>query len=58
MTDNRNNWRFRLELSNQLGELTDMYEPEAVFKHLCPISLELALDPICEVRKATIRVVS
>jgi hypothetical protein len=57
-TDNRNNWRFRLELSNQLGELTDMYEPEDVFNKLCHISLKLTQDPISEVRRASLLVVS
>jgi hypothetical protein len=39
--DNERNWRFRLELSHQLGQLGHVYQPEDIREHLAPIALNL-----------------
>ncbi|XP_038070184.1 serine/threonine-protein phosphatase 4 regulatory subunit 1-like isoform X2 [Patiria miniata] len=49
-TDNTRNWRFRLELAEQLISLCDMYEPGDVCEHLFPIALTLAGDRVADVR--------
>ncbi|XP_033625553.1 serine/threonine-protein phosphatase 4 regulatory subunit 1-like isoform X2 [Asterias rubens] len=49
-TDNTRNWRFRLELAEQLILLCDMYDPGDVCEHLFPIALSLAGDRVADVR--------
>ncbi|XP_022104336.1 serine/threonine-protein phosphatase 4 regulatory subunit 1-like isoform X2 [Acanthaster planci] len=49
-TDNTRNWRFRLELAEQLILLCDMYDPSDVCEHLFPIALALAGDRVADVR--------
>ena len=39
--DNERNWRFRLELAEQLGQLVPLFQPDQVRLHLAPIALSL-----------------
>ena len=39
--DNERNWRFRLELTEQLGVLVPLFKPEDIRDHLAPIALTL-----------------
>ena len=39
--DNERNWRFRLELAEQLGLLVNLFTPEQVKAYLAPIGLTL-----------------
>jgi len=48
--DNERNWRFRLELAHQLGQLAPVFEPEDIKEHLAPIALTLLQDKVAEVR--------
>ncbi|XP_072013364.1 serine/threonine-protein phosphatase 4 regulatory subunit 1-like isoform X2 [Amphiura filiformis] len=49
-TDNQRNWRFRLELAEQLVLLCDLFDPSDVCEHLFPIALTLAGDRVADVR--------
>lgn len=57
VTENSRNWRFRLELADQIKQLSEIYEAEEVFKHLCPLSMSLLHDRVSEVRKRALSVV-
>ena len=39
--DNERNWRFRLELAHQLGQLGPVFESQDIREHLAPIALTL-----------------
>jgi serine/threonine-protein phosphatase 4 regulatory subunit 1 len=43
-------WRVRYLISSQLECLSDIYDPESVFKYIFPISLKLCNDNVSEVR--------
>ena len=40
-TDNERNWRFRLELCEQVGLLVPLFPPKSVREYLAPIALIL-----------------
>lgn len=42
----------------QLVSIVDLYEPRYIRNHLVPLTLTLIKDKVCEVRLATVRVVS
>lgn len=58
VTENFRNWRFRLELADQIRKLSEIYEADEIFKHLCPLTMDLLLDRVAEVRKNALNVVS
>lgn len=43
-------WRVRHSISQQLKELSAIYDPETIFKYILPISLKLCNDAVSEVR--------
>uniref|UniRef100_A0A7S0EVE1 TOG domain-containing protein n=1 Tax=Hanusia phi TaxID=3032 RepID=A0A7S0EVE1_9CRYP len=47
------NWRFRLLLAQQLGELFTLYQEEIVKNELYPMFMKLCRDPVAEVRNAS-----
>jgi len=55
--DNERNWRFRLELAHQLGQLAPVFEPEDIKEHLAPIALTLLQDKVAEVRTESTSVI-
>ena len=56
--DNERNWRFRLELADQLGALVTLFPPEDVKAYLAPLALSLVQDRVAAVRSAATLVVS
>jgi len=56
--DNERNWRFRLELADQLGLLVNLFPAEDVKAFLAPIALSLVQDRVAAVRCAATLVVS
>jgi len=56
--DNERNWRFRLELTEQLGVLVPLFKPEDIRDHLAPIALTLVQDKVSSVRQAATGVIS
>ncbi|XP_064640265.1 serine/threonine-protein phosphatase 4 regulatory subunit 1-like isoform X2 [Lineus longissimus] len=57
-TDNSRNWRYRMDLGEQLVLLCDLYNAEDLSDHLLPVSLKLAADKVCEVRQCAFRLIS
>ncbi|XP_035712717.1 serine/threonine-protein phosphatase 4 regulatory subunit 1 isoform X2 [Folsomia candida] len=57
VTENNRNWRFRLELADQIKNLSEIYEAEEIFKVLCPLTMDLLLDRVAEVRKKALSVI-
>jgi serine/threonine-protein phosphatase 4 regulatory subunit 1 len=57
-TDNKRNWRFRLELTRQLEQLTEIYEADEVYKYLRPLAVDLVKDGVAEVRKTALFVIT
>merc|ERR1719317_288359 len=55
--DNERNWRFRLELTEQLGVLVPLFKPEDIRDHLAPIALTLVQDKVSSVRQAATGVI-
>ncbi|ODM96970.1 Serine/threonine-protein phosphatase 4 regulatory subunit 1 [Orchesella cincta] len=53
-TDNPRNWRFRLELVYQIQQLVDMFEMDDVFKHVCPVCIDLIKDNVAEIRRESL----
>merc|ERR1719300_1209816 len=49
--DNDRNWRFRLELCNQVAALVPLCSSEEVLAHLAPLCLLLVNDRVSEVRR-------
>ena len=39
--DNERNWRFRLELTDQLGQIVELYSADHIKEYLAPIALTL-----------------
>ena len=56
--DNERNWRFRLELTEQLGQMLGLFSAQDVREHLGPIVLELVQDKVAAVRTAAAGVLS
>merc|ERR1719228_549137 len=56
--DNERNWRFRLELTEQLGQMLVLFSAQDVREHLGPIVLELVQDKVAAVRIAAAAVLS
>jgi len=56
--DNERNWRFRLELTEQLGVLVPLFKPEDIRDHLAPIALTLVQDKVSSVRQSATGVIS
>jgi serine/threonine-protein phosphatase 4 regulatory subunit 1 len=57
-TDNSRNWRLRLDLTEQLVLLVDIFSPADVHDFLLPIVFSLAYDGVSEVRIAAVKVLS
>lgn len=57
-TDNPRNWRFRLELVYQIKRLVNMFEADEVFRHICPVCIDLIKDNVAEIRKESLQAVS
>jgi len=56
--DNERNWRFRLELTDQLAQIVDLYSPDHIKEFLAPIALTLIQDKVSAVRLSATQVVS
>jgi len=56
--DNERNWRFRLELTEQLGILVPIFSADQLTEHLAPIAITLVQDKVAAVRKAATQVLS
>ena len=54
--DNERNWRFRLELAEQIGHLVVLFSPQEVKEHLSPIALVLLKDKVSAVRLSSVNV--
>ncbi|XP_065675978.1 serine/threonine-protein phosphatase 4 regulatory subunit 1 isoform X2 [Hydra vulgaris] len=50
-TDNSRNWRFRMELAQQLMGLVNLYTEAELGEFICPVALTLAADKVAEVRE-------
>ncbi|XP_030831729.1 serine/threonine-protein phosphatase 4 regulatory subunit 1 isoform X3 [Strongylocentrotus purpuratus] len=57
-TDNQRNWRFRLELAEQLILLCDLYDPSDVCDNILPIAMSLAGDRVADVRFTSYKLLS
>ena len=53
-TENKNNWRFRMLLSEQITELFSFYTRQEVIQHICPLALTLASDEVYCVRHTAV----
>merc|ERR1719458_2108964 len=56
--DNERNWRFRLELTEQLGILVPIFSADQLTEHLAPIAITLVQDKVSAVRKAAVEVLA
>lgn len=56
--DNERNWRFRLELTDQLGQIVELYSADHIKEYLAPIALTLIQDKVSAVRLSATVVVS
>ena len=56
--DNERNWRFRLELTEQLGHMLGLFSATDVREHMGPIVLQLVQDKVAAVRVAAAAVLS
>ncbi|XP_060601846.1 LOW QUALITY PROTEIN: serine/threonine-protein phosphatase 4 regulatory subunit 1-like [Ruditapes philippinarum] len=56
--DNSRNWRFRLELAEQLVLISELYSASEVSDYLLPMGLALAEDKVSEVRADAYHLVS
>jgi len=54
--DNDRNWRFRLELCNQVATLVPLCSSEEILAHLAPLCLLLVIDRVSEVRRTAAKV--
>ncbi|XP_048745314.2 serine/threonine-protein phosphatase 4 regulatory subunit 1-like isoform X2 [Ostrea edulis] len=57
-TDNTRNWRFRLELAEQLIMTSELFSSVEISQHLLPICLSLMEDKVAEVRLVAYRLMS
>ncbi|XP_051538518.1 serine/threonine-protein phosphatase 4 regulatory subunit 1 [Myxocyprinus asiaticus] len=58
VTDNSRNWRFRLELAEQLVLLLELYSAQDVHDYLRPLAFCLCTDRVSSVRWTSYRLVS
>ena len=58
--DNERNWRFRLELTEQLGQLVlmSLFSASDIREYLAPMATQLVQDKVSSVRVATTTVLS
>jgi serine/threonine-protein phosphatase 4 regulatory subunit 1 len=56
--DNDRNWRFRLELTEQLEKLLPLYSPADVDEHVSPMVMVLIRDKVASVRRLATNVLS
>ena len=58
--DNERNWRFRLEVTEQLGAMMSLglYSPAHTREFLAPMALQLVQDRVAAVRVAATNVLS
>ncbi|XP_045192061.2 serine/threonine-protein phosphatase 4 regulatory subunit 1-like isoform X1 [Mercenaria mercenaria] len=56
--DNNRNWRFRLELAEQLVLISELYSAQEISEYLLPMALALAEDKVSEVRADAYHLVS
>ncbi|XP_065936379.1 serine/threonine-protein phosphatase 4 regulatory subunit 1 isoform X4 [Magallana gigas] len=57
-TDNTRNWRFRLELAEQLIMTSELFSSVEISQHLLPICLSLMEDKVAEVRLIAYKLIS
>ncbi|XP_062583021.1 serine/threonine-protein phosphatase 4 regulatory subunit 1-like isoform X2 [Saccostrea cucullata] len=57
-TDNTRNWRFRLELAEQLIMTSELFSSVEISQHLLPICLSLMEDKVSEVRLVAYKLMS
>lgn len=57
-TDNQRNWRFRLELAEQLIDMCEFYSPREVYDNILHIAIELACDRVADVRFMAYKLIS
>merc|ERR1712142_1055806 len=55
--DNKRNWRFRQELTEQLCMVVPLYQADGIKEHIAPIALSLIKDKISEVRHVAARLI-
>ncbi len=56
--DNDRNWRFRLELTEQLEKLLPLYSPSDVDEHISPMVMVLIRDKVAAVRRCATSVLA
>ena len=56
--DNERNWRFRLELTEQLGSMMALYTPNDIREYLAPMATQLVQDRVAAVRVSATAVLS
>ena len=56
--DNERNWRFRLELTEQLGNMMALYTPNDIREYLAPMATTLVQDRVAAVRVSATAVLS
>ncbi|KAK3581114.1 hypothetical protein CHS0354_033907 [Potamilus streckersoni] len=56
--DNQRNWRFRLELAEQLVLISELFLAREIYEHLLPLGMVLAEDKVAEVRREALRLIS
>ena len=56
--DNERNWRFRLELTEQLEKLLPLYSPADVDEHISPMVMVLIRDKVAAVRECATEVLT
>ncbi|KAL3859973.1 hypothetical protein ACJMK2_010151 [Sinanodonta woodiana] len=55
--DNQRNWRFRLELAEQLVLISELFMAKEICEHLLPLGMLLAEDKVAEVRHEALRLI-
>jgi len=56
--DNERNWRFRLELTEQLGKMMPLFTPNDIREYLAPMLSQLVQDKVAAVRTAATAVLA
>jgi len=56
--DNQRNWRFRLELTQQVGQLVGLFPGSETRSYLAPIAVSLVQDKVAAIRLAASEVLS
>ena len=56
--DNERNWRFRLELTEQLGSMLTLFTANDIREYLAPMATQLVQDKVASVRSAATSVLS